>query len=90
LPVSVRTERQARKPGAILVVGATGHVGRQVVVQLLEPGARVRALVRNPGSAGLLDGAEVVRGDLSVPDTLIRGLDEGDASPPSPRRSGTR
>src|SRR6476661_11192679 len=54
----------------ILVTGATGNVGRQVVLQLLNRGMRVRALSRNPGSAHLPDGLEVVRGDLSIPDTL--------------------
>jgi len=54
----------------ILVTGATGHVGGQVVSQLLGMGVSVRALVRNPDAAGLPGGVEVVRGDLSVPDTL--------------------
>jgi uncharacterized protein YbjT (DUF2867 family) len=59
----------------ILVTGATGHVGRPVVSQLLRTGAAVRALVRNPDSAGLAGGVDVVRGDLSVPDTLDGCLD---------------
>jgi len=54
----------------ILVTGATGNVGRQVVSQLLGTGARVRALTRNPDSAGLPGGVDVVRGDLSMPNTL--------------------
>ena len=37
----------------ILVVGATGNVGRQVVSQLLPTGAAVRALARDPAAAGL-------------------------------------
>ncbi|HZF11193.1 MAG TPA: NAD(P)H-binding protein, partial [Thermoanaerobaculia bacterium] len=37
----------------ILVTGATGRVGRQVVSQLLATGAAVRALSRNPDAAGL-------------------------------------
>ena len=59
----------------ILVTGATGHVGRHVVSQLLGTDAAVRALARNPDSAGLPGGVEVVRGDLSVPNTLDRCLD---------------
>lgn len=59
----------------ILVTGATGNVGRQVVSQLLGTGAAVRALARNPDSAGLPGGVEVVRGDLSVPTTLDACLD---------------
>jgi uncharacterized protein YbjT (DUF2867 family) len=54
----------------ILVTGATGKVGRSVVSQLLEAGAAVRALVRDPGSARLPGAAEVIQGDLSRPDTL--------------------
>ncbi|WP_329080339.1 NAD(P)H-binding protein [Streptosporangium sp. NBC_01469] len=49
----------------ILVTGATGTVGRQVTAQLVEAGAEVRALAREP--AGLPAGVEGVRGDLSVP-----------------------
>ncbi len=54
----------------ILVTGATGHVGRHVVSQLLGADAAVRALVRNPDSVGLPGRVEVMRGDLSVPNTL--------------------
>ena len=54
----------------ILVTGATGRVGRQVVSQLLATGAAVRALSRNPDAAGLPADVEVVRGDLTVPATL--------------------
>lgn len=59
----------------ILVTGATGTVGGQVVSQLASTGVAVRALVRNPGSAGLPDGVEVARGDLSDPDSLDACLD---------------
>jgi uncharacterized protein YbjT (DUF2867 family) len=63
----------------ILVTGATGHVGRQVVSRLLRTGAAVRALARDPASAGLPGGVDVVRGDLSTPDTLNAGLNGVDA-----------
>jgi uncharacterized protein YbjT (DUF2867 family) len=59
----------------ILVTGATGNVGRQVVSQLLDTGSGVRALTRDPAAAGLPTGVEVVRGDLSVPNTLDACLD---------------
>jgi uncharacterized protein YbjT (DUF2867 family) len=61
--------------GVILVTGSTGNVGRSLVSQLLEAGAEVRALARDPGSAGLPDGASVVAGDLSRPATLSAALD---------------
>lgn len=63
----------------ILVTGATGNVGRHVVSQLLRTGAAVRALARNPDSAGLPDSVAVVRGDLSAPDTLDTCLNGVDA-----------
>src|SRR5690349_6280656 len=63
----------------ILVTGATGNVGRQVVSQLLITDARVRALSRNPDAAGLPSEVEVVRGDLTVPASLDRCLDGVDA-----------
>jgi len=62
----------------ILVIGATGTVGRPVVSQLLAAGASVRALTRDPDAAGLPPGVEVVRGDLTVPATLeecLNGID---------------
>ena len=37
----------------ILVTGATGTVGRNVVDQLIKRGADVRALVRDPSKANL-------------------------------------
>lgn len=52
-------------PATVLVTGATGTVGRHVVVQLLDRGHRVRAMTRAPERAALPTGAEVVRGDLT-------------------------
>ncbi len=50
----------------ILIVGATGSLGRETARQLLASGHRVRALARTPVKAGGLEeaGAEVVQGDL--------------------------
>jgi uncharacterized protein YbjT (DUF2867 family) len=64
----------------ILVTGATGRVGRHVVSQLLAEGARVRALTRTPDGAGLPPEVEVVRGDLTIPETLIAALDDVSAT----------
>jgi len=63
----------------ILVIGATGNVGRQVVSQLLATNVRVRALIRNPDSANLPAQVEIVPGDLTLPATLDRTLDDVDA-----------
>ncbi|MDZ4361786.1 NmrA/HSCARG family protein [Brevundimonas sp.] len=54
----------------ILVTGATGNVGRNVVEQLLRRDADVRALVRDPAKAGLPAGVEVFPGDLLDVDAL--------------------
>lgn len=54
----------------ILVTGATGNVGRQVVAQLRERGSPVRAVARDPASASLPAGVEVVRADLAEPGSL--------------------
>ena len=54
----------------ILVTGATGTIGRQVVEQLIKRGADVRALVRNPANASFPAGVTVVQGDLLDVDSL--------------------
>lgn len=54
----------------ILVTGATGRVGRQVVDQLVQRGAAVRVLVRDPSKGGVPAGVEVVQGDLLDIDSL--------------------
>jgi uncharacterized protein YbjT (DUF2867 family) len=59
----------------ILVTGATGNVGRELVVQLRAAGRTVRALTRNPQSANLPGDVEIVAGDLSAPATLDACLD---------------
>lgn len=48
----------------ILVTGATGTVGRNVVDQLVKRGANVRALVRDPSKADFPAGVDIVKGDL--------------------------
>src|SRR4051812_5864032 len=63
----------------ILVIGGSGNVGRHVVDQLAAAGARFRAMTRNPAAAGLPPQVEVVRGDLTVPETLDRCLQDVDA-----------
>ena len=54
----------------ILVTGATGTIGGQVVQQLVKRGADVRALVRNPAQSNLPAAVEVVQGDLFDIDSL--------------------
>jgi uncharacterized protein YbjT (DUF2867 family) len=54
----------------VLVIGATGRIGRTVVDELLGAGVPVRALTRRPATAGLPAAVEIVAGDLTVPDSL--------------------
>jgi uncharacterized protein YbjT (DUF2867 family) len=63
-----------RRVPPVLVTGATGRVGRLVVDQLIEAGVPVRALTRRPAAAALPANAEVVTGDLTVPESLDAGL----------------
>jgi uncharacterized protein YbjT (DUF2867 family) len=58
----------------ILVIGATGKIGREVIDQLSATQADVRALVRNAASV-TAPGVEAVPGDLTIPETLDRALD---------------
>ena len=58
----------------VLVTGATGRIGREVVARLLAGGAEVRALTRNPAAARLPAGVEVVAGDVTRPESLEPGL----------------
>ena len=64
----------------VLVVGATGSIGRLVVEEAVRKGHAVRALAREPRQVRrLLPDVEVVAGDLTRPDTLTAAVDGVDA-----------
>ncbi|MFI2240105.1 NmrA family NAD(P)-binding protein [Streptomyces chrestomyceticus] len=67
-----QTQTQTQK---ILVTGATGTVGRQVVTELLARGHEVRALTRDVSRAAFPAGVEAVQGDLADPGTLVPALE---------------
>jgi uncharacterized protein YbjT (DUF2867 family) len=54
----------------ILVTGATGTVGYELVNELARRSAKVRALSRNPGAAAFPASVETVTADLGDPRTL--------------------
>jgi uncharacterized protein YbjT (DUF2867 family) len=58
----------------ILVIGATGTVGRNVVEQLTTRGADVRALVRDADQAKLPSGVAVAQGDLLDVEAVRRAM----------------
>jgi uncharacterized protein YbjT (DUF2867 family) len=58
----------------ILVTGATGTVGREIVIELCNAGHQVRALSRNPSKISFPLGVEVIAGDLTNPDSVVAAL----------------
>ncbi|OIJ84943.1 NAD(P)-dependent oxidoreductase [Streptomyces sp. MUSC 14] len=72
----------------ILVTGATGTTGSEVVLQLAARGEKVRALTRDPARARVPAGVETVRGDFTDPDSLAVAMAGMTAaylvSPPGP------
>ena len=65
----------------LLIIGATGTLGRQIVRQALDEGNEVRCLIRSYSRASFLKewGAELIGGNLCKPKTLIPALEGVDA-----------
>jgi uncharacterized protein YbjT (DUF2867 family) len=79
----------------ILVLGATGPTGRQIVSQAIDRGYDVTALVRSPRKAADLKGAKLVVGDARDEKALRQAIKGRDAvisalgTPASPIRDVT-
>jgi len=74
----------------ILITGATGNTGPEIVKAVLSRGERVRVLARSPEIAVRLLGedVEIARGDLADPQSIEAAMEEVDraflASAPAP------
>jgi uncharacterized protein YbjT (DUF2867 family) len=58
-----------------LVTGATGTIGRPLLEVLVDEGAKVRAVTRDPQATNLPAEVEVVQGDLTRPATIAPHLE---------------
>jgi uncharacterized protein YbjT (DUF2867 family) len=66
--------------GPVLVAGATGNIGGELVRALAAAGAPVRGLVRGESPADLPPGVDAVVGDLDRPDSLRAPLEGAEAA----------
>lgn len=78
----------------ILVVGATGGLGRDVVAESLAVGHQTAAVVRDPSRAALPEAAQVAQGDVLDRSSLRSAVAGRDAvicalGTPSPRQAST-
>ncbi|MBA2713656.1 MAG: NAD(P)H-binding protein, partial [Rubrobacteraceae bacterium] len=75
------TEKRRKTMTKMLVTGATGNVGSQVIRELLERDVPVRAFVRDPNKASAMlgEGVELAVGDYGDPESVRRALEGVDA-----------
>ena len=81
-PMPMPTSNGSARRPEVLVLGATGFIGRELARQLVAAGRPIRVLVRNPGRlptdlAGPM--VEVARGDAADPEAVGAALEGIDA-----------
>jgi uncharacterized protein YbjT (DUF2867 family) len=67
-------------PKRILLTGATGYVGGELLPALLDAGHDVRCLVRDPSRTRLAEAATIVRGDVRDADAVRDALRDIDVA----------
>jgi uncharacterized protein YbjT (DUF2867 family) len=73
LPSAIKLRR--RRANVILVTGATGTVGGELVQQLADQAETVRVFMRDPGKADRFNGrAQIAVGDLDEPESVDAAL----------------
>lgn len=74
-PAPQREKAVSTEKPVVLVVGASGSIGRPVVARSLQLGYETRALIRDPDQADLFpEGTKIVVGDLTRPETLQQAV----------------
>jgi putative NADH-flavin reductase len=78
----------------VLVVGATGGLGQNVVAESLSRGHQTAALARDPSRATLPEAVQIVRGDVLDRSSVTSAVAGHDAvicalGTPSPRQAST-
>ena len=58
----------------ILITGASGNIGREVLKHTLATGTKIRAAYQNAGKADAPSGVEVATVDFNRPETLKAAL----------------
>lgn len=63
----------------ILLTGATGFVGGNLLKEMLKQGLKIRCLVRNPSKAEAIRqrGVELAQGDVTDRDSIVKALADG-------------